>query len=256
MATVRSEERGEAVWLWLQRPSVKNAFNDELLADLRRAVAGLSERTRVLVLAGEGPVFCAGADLGWMQKSRQSSAQENAADAAKLAALFGALDEAPQVVIARVHGAALGGGLGLVACADIAVASDDAKLGLTEVRLGLVPAVISPFVVRKIGESAARRYFVTGEIFTAATALGMGLVHEVVPAPALDQAIERLCAAVLANGPAAVRQAKALAREMGRVPLSQALHAAVEVISRVRASPEGQEGMAAFLDKRPPKWPA
>jgi methylglutaconyl-CoA hydratase len=254
MQTLRLEIRGATTWVWLARPAVRNAFNDALIEELRDVFAGLSAGTRVVVLSGEGEAFSAGADLDWMRSSAGLSREENAEEAARLAALFEAVDDASQVVITRIHGAALGGAVGLIACSDIAVASDRAKLGLTEVRLGLIPAVISPYVVRKIGESAARRYFLTGEIFDADCGRELGLIHAVVPASELDTTIEQLVAAVLANGPQAVREAKRLIREVRQRDPAAAREYAVEAIARLRVSEEGQEGLAAFLEKREASW--
>ncbi len=240
----------------LDRPELRNAFDDVLIARLTEAFVALAgdDSVRVIVLSGEGKSFCAGADLSWMKRMVAYGTEENRRDAAALAEMFRRIDACPKPVVARVQGAALGGGAGLVAVCDVAVAADDALLGTTEVRLGIVPAVISPFVVRKIGESHARRWFLTGERFPAAEALRAGLVHAVVPEAALDAEIDRVVDALLLGGPEALAVSKDLARRMGRLPLDEALEEATKVISTRRASAEGQEGMRAFLERRSPSW--
>lgn len=255
MANLLVAQDGAVLSVTLNRPHVRNAFNEDLISELAEVVGNLDPQTQVVVLRGEGAVFCAGADLEWMQKSARFSKEDNERDAATLARLFEALDTTPAVVIGRLHGAALGGGVGLLACCDIVVASDDAKLGLTEVRLGLVPAVISPFVVAKIGASQARRYFVTGEMFGAAEARRMGLVHEVVPMSELDATVSKLAAAVAKNGPRAVVTAKRLVRDITGRPPRDLRDYTVQTIATMRVSPEGQEGLRAFLEKREPSWP-
>jgi methylglutaconyl-CoA hydratase len=254
MQTLRLEIRGAATWVWLARPEVRNAFNDVLIRELRDVFTGLSADTRVVVLSGDGRAFSAGADLEWMRSSAAFTREQNAEDAARLARVFEVIDDAPQVVVARINGAALGGAVGLIACSDVAVAIEGAKLGLTEVRLGLVPAVISPYVVRKIGESAARRFFLTGEVFDAARGRELGLIHDVVPASELDAAVEALVDTILAAGPNAVREAKRLIREVRMRDPAAAREYAVETIARLRVSEEGQEGLAAFLEKRKATW--
>jgi methylglutaconyl-CoA hydratase len=240
----------------LDRPDLRNAFDDVLIARLTETFETLAAdgTVRVIVLAGEGKAFCAGADLSWMKRMVSYGPEENRRDAAALAEMFRRIDACPRPVVARVQGAALGGGAGLVAVCDVAVAAEDALLGTTEVRLGIVPAVISPFVVRKIGESHARRWFLTGGKFSAAEALRAGLVHAVVPEAALDAEVERVVDALLLGGPEALAVSKDLARRMGRLPLDEALAEATGVISTRRASAEGQEGMRAFLERRSPSW--
>ncbi len=254
MQTLRLDIDGPVTRVWLNRPDVRNAFNAVLITELRQTFEGLSEKTRIVVLSGVGKAFSAGADLAWMQASRHATETENAAGAAKLSGLFEVIDEVPQAVIARVNGAALGGACGLVACSDIVVAADSAKFGFTEVRLGLIPAVISPFVIRKIGEAAARRYFLTGELFDAAAAREIGLVHSVVSHQELDAEVDRLVESILSCGPRAVGEAKRLIGEVRRRDHDAAREYAVEAIARLRVSDEGQEGLAAFLEKRPPEW--
>ncbi len=240
----------------LGRPEVRNAFDDVLIARLTEAFGELSAdlSVRVVVLAGAGRAFCAGADLSWMKRMVSYGEEENRRDAAALAAMFRTIDACPKPVVGRIQGAALGGGAGLVAVCDVAVAAEGTLFGTTEVRLGIVPAVISPFVVRKIGESHARRWFLTGERFSAPEALRAGLVHVVVPEAELDAEVERTVDALLLGGPEALAVSKQLACRMRRLPLDEALGEAAGVIAVRRASPEGQEGMKAFLERRSPSW--
>jgi methylglutaconyl-CoA hydratase len=248
--------------LTLARPEVRNAFDDVLIAELTGALEEIREAheaspekaPRAVVLTGEGPAFCAGADMNWMRRSIAYSQDENEADAKRMAAMLRALDELPIPTIARVNGASLGGGMGLLACCDIVVAVDTAQFGFTEARLGIAPAVISAFVLPKIGTSAARRYFLTAETFDADEAKAIGLVHEVVPEEDLDATVDRFVAALAGNGPRAVSAAKGLIREALARPRKDALENAVRAIALLRASPEGQEGLGAFLEKRPPSW--
>jgi len=248
--------------LTLTRPEVRNAFDEQLIIELTAALGVLRElfradtvsAPRVLVLTGEGTAFCAGADMNWMRRSIRFTREENEADALRFAMMMRSLDELPIPTIARVNGACLGGGMGLIACCDLAVASDAADFGFTEVRLGIAPAVISSFVLPKIGAAAARRWFLTGEIFKAETARAMGLVHEVAPADGLDAAVDRLIAAILGNGPRAVAEAKRLIRENLALARDPAIENSVRAIAALRASPEGQEGLSAFLEKRRPAW--
>jgi len=246
MSALRVERDGELLRIALARPEVRNAFDAALIQELAEAFVDVG-RARAVVLSGDGPSFCAGADVDWMRASVDLDYDANVADAMALRRMLEAVDACPAPVVARVHGHALGGGAGLVACADIAVAAEDAVFGFSEVKLGIVPAVISPFALAKIGPSAARRYFVTGERFDAATALRIGLVHEV--ARDLDAALERLLGKLLTAGPRAARAAKRLVLD---APLD-----ATETASRIaerRTSKEGQEGLRAFLDHRRPNW--
>jgi len=248
--------------LTLARPEVRNAFDEVLIGELKDAFATLRaefERDvagapRALVITGEGAAFCAGADMNWMKRSIQFSRKENEADARRFAEMLRALDELPIPTLARVNGACLGGGMGLLACCDIVVAVDSADFGFTEVRLGIAPAVISTFVLPKIGPAAARRYFLTGEVFKAPVARGIGLVHEVVPADGLDAAVAGLLDALRGNGPNAVAAAKRLIREGMALGRDASIEHTVRAIAGLRASPEGQEGLGAFLEKRPPSW--
>jgi methylglutaconyl-CoA hydratase len=240
----------------LNRPELRNALDAALIAELADAfrTLGRDPAVRTIVLAGEGTVFCAGADVNWMRASLGLGQEENRKDAQGLADMLRAIDECPKPVIGRVQGAAMGGGAGLVAVCDIVVAADDAKLAFSEVRLGILPAVISSFVLPKIGASEARRYFLTAEVFGAARAREIGLVHEVVPADRLDARVKDFEIAIHNNGPLAVAEAKALLRTVAAMKREDALRHSVETIARVRTSPEGQEGLRAFLDKRPPAW--
>lgn len=245
MAAIRVDRDGPRLDVTLARPERRNAFDAAVIAELTEAFADVGD-VRVVVLTGDGPSFSAGADVDWMRASAELSHDENVADALRLRAMLEAIDGCPAPVVAAVHGHALGGGAGLVACCDIVVAHRDARFGFSEVKLGIVPAVISPFALAKIGPSAARRFFVTGEQFDAETALRIGLVHEVVDdlAPALDQVLGEL----LTAGPSAARAAK----ELARAPLT-ALETA-ERIAAHRAGAEGQEGLRAFLEKRPAQF--
>jgi methylglutaconyl-CoA hydratase len=231
----------------LARPDVHNAFNEVLIAELTAALAALDAdpAVRVVVLAGQGRSFCAGADLTWMQRMAGYGDAENLADAGALAAMLATLDRMAKPTIARVHGAAFGGGVGLVACCDIAIAAQEATFALSEARLGLIPATIGPYVVAAIGAREARRYFLTAERFTAAEAMRIGLVHDIVPADAIDERIDTLIDALLAAGPQAQTAAKALVRVIADT---------VRRIAAVRASAEGREGVAAFLERRRPAW--
>jgi methylglutaconyl-CoA hydratase len=250
------DRRGVAV-ITLRRPAVHNAFDERLIAELGDAFARLAEddRVRVVQLRAEGKSFSAGADLNWMRRMAGNSEAENLADAERLAALMAAIDRCRKPTIAVVQGAALGGGVGLVAACDMALAAETARFGLTEVRLGLIPAVVSPYVVNAIGVRAARRYMLTGERFDAATAHRLGLVHEVVPADALDAAAETLTATLLTCGPNAIAECKTLIARVARGPIDDPMIAdTAERIARIRATDEGREGIAAFLEKRKPDW--
>lgn len=250
------ERSGPVATLTLNRPELHNAFNAELIAGLHAACEGLrgEPELRVLVLRGAGPSFCAGADLGWMRASLEYSHAENLADATRLDAMFAALNALPLAVVGRVQGAALGGGVGLAACCDIVVAEEGASFGFTEARLGLLPAVISRFVVPKIGAGHARALFVSGRRFKAPHALAIGLVHAVVPAAELDAAVERTVAELLRCGPEAVAGCKALVHAVSTLPDEGARDYAIEAIAAARTGAEGQEGLRAFLEKRAPDW--
>ena len=250
---------GPVARLRLNRPELHNAFDAMLIAALTGALeaVGRDDSVRVVVLEGEGASFSAGADLNWMRGMAAASEAANRDDALALARLMRTLDELPKPTIARVHGAAFGGGVGLVACCDIAIGAPEAKFGLTESKLGLLPAVISPYVIDAIGPRQARRWFATAELFDAATAERMGLLHAVVPADELDAAIERQIGFLLKAGPVASAQAKALVRRVAADHDRDRLDADnAALIARLRVSDEGQEGLGAFLDKRKPRWSA
>jgi methylglutaconyl-CoA hydratase len=236
---------GNVLRVTLARPERHNAFDAALIAALAHAFADVGD-ARCVVLAGEGRSFCAGADVEWQRASIDLSFDENVEDAMRLYRMLEAIESCPAPVVARVQGFALGGGSGLIACCDIAVAAPDAVFGYSEVRLGIIPAVISPFVLPRIGPGAARRYFLTGERFDAETALRIGLVHEV--ADDLDGAVAAVVEALLQGGPEAVRAAKQLVREQ---PTGEAT---AQIAAQRRSSEEGQDGLRAFLDKRPPRW--
>jgi methylglutaconyl-CoA hydratase len=240
-----AEMRGPVLTLTLDRPEVRNAFNAELIARLTEAFATPPAGTRAIVLRGNGPAFCGGGDLNWMSEAASFTEEQNYEDALKLALLFETMVECPALVIARVHGPAFGGGCGLVAASDVALAAHEAKFAFSEVKLGLIPATISPFVVEKIGRGHARALFTTGEVFDAEKALRIGLVHEAVPAEELDSMIASKLKAVLAAGPAAVATSKQLAQVS---PLG--LKDAARRLAQARAGAEAKEGIAAFLEKR------
>ena len=238
----------------LARPDVRNAFDDVLIAELTATLESLDRdaEVRVVVLTGSGTSFSAGADMGWMRRMAQASAEENRADALRLAKLMRTLDGLSKPTIARVNGAAFGGGVGLVACCDIAVALETASFALSEVKLGLVPAVISPYVIAAIGARQARRWFQTGEVIKAGEAQRIGLVHDLASPHSLESAVQHQCDLLLKTGPAAVKEAKALVRRMA--PMADADAANADLIARLRVSSEGQEGLTAFLEKRKPSW--
>ena len=252
-----THRQGPLARIRLHRPELHNAFDAALIAGLTDALEQLArdDSVRVVVLEGAGASFSAGADLNWMRGMAAAGEQENREDAIALARLMRVLDELPKPTIARVHGAAFGGGVGLVACCDIAIGAEGAKFGLTESRLGLLPAVISPYVIAAIGVRQARRWFATAEVFDATQAQRIGLLHEVVAADALDAAVDRQVALLLRAGPVASAQAKSLVRDVAWRRDRDAVDAAnADLIARLRVSPEGQEGLRAFLDKGAPAW--
>ncbi|MET3930744.1 MULTISPECIES: enoyl-CoA hydratase-related protein [Lysobacter] len=248
---------GPVARLRLNRPELHNAFDAMLIAALTGALEAVAadDSVRVVVLEGEGASFSAGADLNWMRGMAAASEEANRTDSLALARLMRTLDELPRPTVARIQGAAFGGGVGLVACCDIAIASADAKFGLTESKLGLLPAVISPYVLDAIGPRQARRWFATAEIFDAATALEIGLLHQVVEGDALDAAVQRQVDLLLKAGPHASAEAKTLVRRVAFERDRDRLdHDNAALIARLRVSEEGQEGLTAFLDKRKPRW--
>ncbi|HEY1428968.1 MAG TPA: enoyl-CoA hydratase-related protein [Candidatus Tumulicola sp.] len=236
----------------LARPDVRNAFNAEMISELAETFARLSaaDDVRVVVLSGEGKSFCGGADVGWMRESLDLSFEENAIDAQRMSDMFRAIDNCPAPVIARVHGAALGGGSGLAAVCDVVVAADDALFGFTEVKLGMIPAVISPFVIAKIGPSNARALFLTGERFSAHRAREIGLAHHVVSNEELDPHVEKILSEMRSAGPYAVRAAKQLIRNVLDASYEDSREITSHAIANQRISPEGQEGLRAFLERR------
>lgn len=253
---IRIERDGSRARVTMNRPDVRNAFNAHLIAALREAFDLLSadDGVRSIVLAGEGKSFSGGADIVWMRAALELSPAENVRDAEAFAGMLLAIDRCPKPVVARVHGAALGGGCGLAAVADIVVAADDTVFGFTEVKLGIVPAVISPFVIPKIGVSHARALFVTGEKFDAAHAQRIGLVHHVVAAGELDARVARILDEFMTAAPSAIAAAKALVRNVSAVALDEATVFTAREIARQRTTPEGQEGLRAFLERRAANW--
>jgi len=253
---VERTHRGFVARIVLSRPDVRNAFDDVLVRELQRAVRALSadDSVRVVELSGEGRAFCAGADLNWMKRMAGFTLEENRRDAAELADLFRLLDECPKPVVGRIHGAALGGGVGLVAICDVAVAAEETLFGTTEVRLGIIPAVISPYVVRKIGESHAREWFLTGSRHDAHEARRIGLVHIVAAENSLASVTEGVLDSLLLGGPQALAEAKRLAQIVGHLPQREQQTLTVQRIAERRASAEGREGVTAFLEKRKPAW--
>jgi methylglutaconyl-CoA hydratase len=246
MEALRVDQAGDLLRVTMARPEQRNAFDAALIEELTAAFSQVGEDVRAVVLAGEGKSFSAGADVEWMRNAIELSYEENVADARRLRMMRETIDSCPAPVLARVQGHALGGGCGLVACADIVVSAPDVRFAFSEVKLGIIPAVISPFALAKIGPSAARRYFVTGERFDAATALRIGLVHEL--AEDLDAAVERVVAELRTAGPEAARHAKKLVLER-----PDGLGTERRIAQR-RTADEGQEGLRAFLEKRNPSW--
>ncbi|MPZ20024.1 MAG: hypothetical protein GEV06_19225 [Luteitalea sp.] len=253
---LHTDRDGAVEHVTLNRPAIRNAINDEVVAELHTWAlrATTSAGLRAVVLAGAGPIFCAGADVAWMQRTLTYTEEDNLRDARALAEMLEALNTLPLPVIARVQGAALGGGAGLAAIADIVVAADDALFGFTETRLGILPATIAPYVIAKIGATQARRWFLTGQRFDAAAAHAMGLVHRVVPAADLDRAVVEEVAQILAAAPGAIAQAKALIASVAGRPMQDVKELTAQAIASQRVSPEGQEGLRAFLEKREPGW--
>jgi methylglutaconyl-CoA hydratase len=254
--TIDIEKRGPVAKLWLDRAKVRNVFNDEMIGDLARACDELSkdEKVRVVTLSGRGEIFSAGADLNWMQKVAKYTYEQNIDDARRFASMMEALYRLPQATIAAINGPCIGGGVGLLSTCDVAVASDKAFFSLAEIRLGIVPAVISPYVIRKIEERKAREYFLTGKRFDADTAREIGLVNEVVPAGEFDGAVDRWEQSFLKSAPGALKACKELIARVSRAPIDDVQDYTAETISKLRIAPEGQEGFAAFFEKRRPKW--
>lgn len=250
------EYDGPVARIWMNRPQARNAFDGLMVTELRMTLFDLrsADAIRVIVLGGRGPSFCAGADLEWMKAMAAFSREDNLREAQALADLFFTVYESPKPVVARIHGAALGGGAGLVAACDIPVAALGTQFGFTEVRLGIIPALISPYVLGKIGESAVRELFLTGERFEAVKAQEIGLIRAAVPEDDLDAVVENRVQELLKAGPRAVAEAKALIREVAYRRIEDVQRYTVERIADLRVSTEGQEGMRAFLEKRKPNW--
>lgn len=254
--TVLFEQRERVAWVRLNRPEVHNAFNPVMMSELISVFEGIRkhEEIRVAVMTGQGKSFCAGADLNWMREIIDYSFEQNLEESKLLAELHYKIFTLPKPTIAMVNGAAIGGGTGLLSVCDFALSSDQAKFGLSEVKIGLVPAVISPYVVRKIGESTARQYFLTGRRISAAKACEIGLVNEVVAHEQLESKVEDLIQVLLTCGPEAIACCKELLFAIPRMGLEEAKHYTARMIAELRISDEGQEGIAAFLEKRKPAW--
>lgn len=254
--TVDLAVRGGIAAITLSRPEVRNAFNAEMIADLTSTIDGLAARSdvRAVLLQGQGKSFSAGADIQWMRASLEYSYEENLADAERMSGMFAAIRSLPVPVVGRVHGAALGGGMGLVAVCDIVVAAHNTIFGFTESKLGIIPAVISPFVLPKLGASWARALYLTGERFGPEIAQLTGLVHWIVPDHELDSAVQARIEEILSSGPLAVREAKRLITDLQGVTDDEARATTVRLIAALRTGDEGQEGLRAFLEKRAPAW--
>lgn len=254
--TILVSQDGPVVRITLNRPQVHNAFNEAMVQELRQAFEAVcrEQELRVVILTGQGKSFCAGADLNWMRKVKDYSFEDNLKESRSLAELMYAIYALPLPTIARVNGAAIGGGAGLLAACDLVIAAQTAKFSLSEVKLGLVPAVISPYVIRRVGESACREFFLTGERLTAEKALQFGLINKVVPLEELNQAVDGQVAQLLTSGPKALSTCKEILRKVPRMSFAEAKAYTAEIIASLRISEEGQEGMSAFLEKRKPPW--
>ena len=257
LATLRIERRGPAAWIWMARPAVHNAFDETLIAELTDTLRQLDAdpAVRAIVLAGEGRSFSAGADLNWMRRQGEASVEDNLADARRLAGLFRTLSTCVTPTLALVQGAALGGGMGLAAACDLCVAAERAVFATSEVRFGIIPSAISPYVIRAIGVRQAKRYFQSAERIDAARAFALGLAHEVVEEEALDAKIDEVVQALLSGGPKAQAAAKELIDAVADRPLTpEVLEDTAQRIARLRATEEAREGLSAFLEKRPAAW--
>lgn len=252
---VMNIDKRNIAYVKINRPEVHNSFNEKLIEELTECAELIEQSNiRVVILTGEGRSFCAGADLNYMRKSMDFNSEENENDAATMSKMFELWNTLSKPIIGRINGAAIGGGTGLVAACDIAVASENAKFGFSEVKLGLIPAVIGQFVITKIGVSAAREYFLSGEKFNAKIAEKINLVNYVVPEDKLDQKVEELIKELLSSGPSAIKASKELIRNFSQLNSDGMKKYAVEIIAKLRQSSEGQEGMEAFFSKRPTKW--
>ncbi|BCS33995.1 enoyl-CoA hydratase [Luteitalea sp. TBR-22] len=256
MDGLQVERRGDEVWLTLDRPEVRNALDDRLIAALRDAARALSSEAsvRAVVIAGRGPAFCAGADLAWMQRMREHDEVRNLDDAMVVAEMFHAVASLPMPVIARVHGPALGGGAGLLAASDLVLAADDTVVGFTEARVGILPATIAPYVIRRVGLAAARRLFLRAHRLGAAEAHATGLIDEICPAATLDDLVRARLDELALGAPSAHRATKALLAQLAPLPDAATRQRTAEAIARQRVSDEGQEGLRAFLERRQPSW--
>ena len=254
--TIRVERSAKVGWIWLDRPEVHNAFNSKMVGELRAALRSLAadDAVRVVVLSGTGKSFCAGADLNWMRQIIRYSYEQNLAESLELAEWLHELSALPKPTVARVNGAAIGGGAGFASACDIIIASTDARFGLSEVKIGLVPACIAPYVLRRTGEGRARQYFLTGERFDARRALEIGLVNVAVEPAELDRKVDDVVSSLISSGPEALAKAKELLARVPGMSFDEAKRYTAEMIAGLRTSAEGQEGMAAFLEKRKPKW--
>jgi methylglutaconyl-CoA hydratase len=254
---IEIERHGPVARVHLNRPEVRNAFNDQVIMSLAEAFRSFAtdDTLRAIVLGGHGKAFCAGADLSWMRAMADYTWEQNRADAQRMADMLWTLYSCPLPIVGRIHGDCYAGGVGLAAVCDVLVAAEGVNFCLSEAKLGLLPATISPYVMRAMGEQAARRYFVTAERFDAATAQRIGFVHEVVPADALDAKVDEVVRSLVANGPAAVKACKRLVQDLAGQPVTEALRAeTARRIADIRASDEGKEGAQSFLNKRPPSW--
>jgi methylglutaconyl-CoA hydratase len=254
--TIEAERDGRVGRIWLARPEVRNAFNAVMIGELREALGALAadDSVRVIVLSGRGTAFCAGADLAWMREIVRFSREQNLREALDLAECLHDVYSVPKPTVARVNGPAIGGGTGFISACDIAVASTEARFGLSEVKIGVVPAAISPYVVRRIGESRARQYFLTGERFDGRRAAEIGLVNIAVEPGDLDARVGEIVSSLLSSGPEALAKAKELLTRVPGMSFPEAKRYTAEMIAGLRVSAEAQEGMAAFLEKRKPKW--
>ncbi len=254
--TITFDAEGPAIWVTLNRDDVRNAFNGGMLDDLLDAFEAAPKVTgaRAVVLTGVGSAFCAGADLNWMRAVREFSYEENLEESNKVAAVMRRIYDCPLPTIARVNGPAIGGGAGLVACCDLAVAAESARFSLSEVKLGLIPSCISPYVIKKIGEGRAHEFFLTGERISAEKAREIGLVNEVAKEGELDAVVAKWVNQLVTSGPVAIAKCKELIKRVPQMDLDEAGPYTAEMIAQMRVSAEGQEGMAAFLEKRKPKW--
>ena len=253
-SSILVEKRGQVLVITLNRPEIGNAFNSELIKELTEVFGSVEEEVRAIVLTGAGKVFCAGADLNWMKRMAEFTEEENYADAAAMDRMFHTIDVCPKPVVAKVNGAAIAGGMGFLGVSDVVVASKAAKFGFTEVNLGIIPAVVSPYVMSKIGYSQTRSLFLSAEIFSAEKAKEIGLVHEIVEPELLDTRLEERLKDLGKGGPSAQAICKEWLRGLTEMDIDSAREKSARLIAGLRVSPEGQEGMRAFLEKRKPTW--